>query len=96
MSKIVSKDKILEIYLNNFFVGRGLVGVEVGVCGYFDKFVVDFILVELVFFVGLIKNLLRFLVYKIFKLEGNEIKEDLENKLLFFVNIIDDDLDDFI
>ncbi|VIC64574.1 penicillin-binding protein [Clostridioides difficile] len=94
MSKTVSKDKILETYLNNFFVGRGLAGAEAGARGYFDKSAADLTLAESALLAGSTKNPSRFSAYKTSKLEGNETKEDLENKLLFFVNTTDDDLDD--
>ncbi len=37
MDKKLKKDDILELYLNNFFVGKGLSGAEAGARGYFDK-----------------------------------------------------------
>ncbi len=37
MSKSVSKDKILETYLNNYFVGKSLSGAEASAMGYFNK-----------------------------------------------------------
>ena len=37
MSKNLTKNQILEVYLNNFFVGRGLSGVQAGAHGYFSK-----------------------------------------------------------
>lgn len=37
MSKTLTKNQILEAYLNNFFVGRGLAGVQAGANGYFSK-----------------------------------------------------------
>ena len=36
MSKTLTKNQILEAYLNNFFVGRGLAGVQAGANGYFS------------------------------------------------------------
>ena len=36
MSKTLSKEEILEAYLNNFSVGRGLIGAEAGAQGYFS------------------------------------------------------------
>ncbi|MCC0703893.1 transglycosylase domain-containing protein [Clostridioides sp. ES-S-0049-02] len=94
MSKTVSKDKILETYLNNFFVGRGLAGAEAGARGYFDKSAADLTIAESALLAGSTKNPSRFSAYKTSKLDGNETKSDLENKLLFFVNTTDDNLDD--
>ncbi|MCC0647299.1 transglycosylase domain-containing protein [Clostridioides sp. ZZV15-6598] len=94
MSKTVSKDKILETYLNNFFVGRGLAGAEAGARGYFDKSAADLTIAESALLAGSTKNPSRFSAYKTSKLDGSETKSDLENKLLFFVNTTDDNLDD--
>lgn len=94
MSKTVSKDKILETYLNNFFVGKGLAGAEAGARGYFDKSAADLTIAESALLAGSTKNPSRFSAYKTSKLDGSEAKSDLENKLLFFVNTTDDDLDD--
>ncbi|MGO1041684.1 transglycosylase domain-containing protein [Clostridioides difficile] len=94
MSKTVSKDKILETYLNNFFVGRGLAGAEAGARGYFDKSAADLTIAESALLAGSTKNPSRFSAYKTSKLDGSETKGDLENKLLFFVNTTDDNLDD--
>lgn len=94
MSKTVKKDKILEIYLNTFFVGKGLSGAEAGARGYFDKSAADLTLAESALLAGSTKNPSRFSAYKTSKLDGNETKSDLENKLLLFINTPDDDLDD--
>ncbi|GAA0242028.1 transglycosylase domain-containing protein [Metaclostridioides mangenotii] len=94
MSKSVKKDKILEIYLNTFFVGKGLSGAEAGARGYFDKSASDLTLAESAMLAGSTKNPSRFSAYKTSKLDGNETKADLEHKLLLFINTPEDDLDD--
>ncbi|GAA3643235.1 transglycosylase domain-containing protein [Asaccharospora irregularis] len=94
MSKNVSKEKILETYLNNFFVGKGLAGAEAGARGYFDKSASDLTLSEAALLAGSTKNPSKFSAYTTAKLDGSETKEQLENKLLFFTNTTDDSLDD--
>ncbi|MEG1870996.1 MAG: transglycosylase domain-containing protein, partial [Peptostreptococcaceae bacterium] len=94
MSKTLNKNEILESYLNNFFVGKGLAGVEAGARGYFDKPASKLTLEEAALLAGSTKNPSRYSAYTTAKLDGSEDKENLENKLLFFINTPDDILDD--
>ncbi len=94
MSKTISKNEILEIYLNNFFVGRGLVGVQAGAKGYFSKDAKDLTLAECALLAGSTKYPSQYAAYSTAKLDGTETKEDLEDKLLFYINVDDDNLDD--
>lgn len=94
MSKSLSKNDILEVYLNNFFVGKGLAGAEAGAHGYFDMHASDLSLAQSALLAGSTKNPSRYSAYMTSKLDGSESKEDVENKLLFFVNTSDDLLDD--
>ena len=94
MSKTLTKDQILEAYLNNFFVGKGLAGVQAGAKGYFDKDAKDLTLAESALLAGATKYPFKYAAYNSAKLDGNETKEDVENKLLFFINTSDDLLDD--
>lgn len=94
MSKNLSKNQILEIYLNNFFVGRGLAGVQAGAHGYFSKDAKDLTLAECALLAGATKNPSRYAAYTTAKLDGSEKKSDVANRLLFYVNTSDDDLDD--
>ena len=94
MSKNLTKNQILEIYLNNFFVGRGLAGVQAGANGYFSKNAKDLTLAECALLAGATKNPSRYAAYTTAKLDGTEKKSDVENRLLFYVNTSDDNLDD--
>ena len=94
MSKTLTKDQILEAYLNNFFVGKGLAGVQAGAKGYFDKDAKRLTLAESALLAGATKYPFKYAAYNSAKLDGNETKEDVENKLLFFINTSDDLLDD--
>lgn len=94
MSKVLTKNEILEVYLNNFFVGKGMAGVGAGAHGYFSKTAEELSLAECALLAGSTKNPSRYSAYSTAKLEGNETKEDLENRLLFFINTSDDNLDD--
>lgn len=94
MSKTLSKDEILEVYLNNFFVGRGLAGAEAGARGYFDKKANDLELHEAALLAGSTKNPSRYSAYITAKLDGTESKEQLDHILLFYTNTSDDNFDD--
>ena len=94
MSKTLTKDEILEVYLNNFFVGKGLAGAEAGAHGYFDTSASELTLAQSALLAGSTKNPNKYAAYRTAKLEGNETKENVENKLLFFINTPDDSLDD--
>ncbi|RDY22622.1 penicillin-binding protein [Romboutsia maritimum] len=94
MSKNLSKDEILESYLNNFFVGKGLIGAEAGARGYFDKSASELKLEEAALLAGSTKNPSSYSAYVTSKLDGTESKSDLESKLLFFANTNDDNFDD--
>ena len=94
MDKKLKKDDILELYLNNFFVGKGLSGAEAGARGYFDKSAKDLTLAESALLAGSTKNPSKYSAYKSAKLDGSETKEDLNHRILTFVNTDDDDLDE--
>ena len=94
MSKNLTKNEILEVYLNNFFVGRGLSGVQAGAHGYFSKDAKDLTLAECALLAGSTKNPSSYAAYVTGKLDGTEVKSDVENRLLFYVNTSDDNLDD--
>ena len=94
MSKNLTKNQILEVYLNNFFVGRGLAGVQAGAHGYFSKNAKDLTLSECALLAGATKNPSSYAAYMTSKLDGTEVKSDVENRLLFYVNTPDDNLDD--
>ena len=94
MSKTLSKEEILQAYLNNFYVGRGLIGAEAGAQGYFSKPASELTLAESALLAGSTKNPYSYSAYVPDKLNGSETKEELENKLLFYTNTTDDNWDD--
>ncbi len=85
MSKTVSKDKILETYLNNYFVGKGLCGAEAGSMGYFNKHNKDLTLGEAAMLAGVTRNPSKYAPYTTARITGDETKTDLNHKLLFFL-----------
>lgn len=85
MNKTISKDKILETYLNNYFVGKGICGAEAGSMGYFGKHCKDLTLAEAAMLAGVTKNPSQYAPYTTARIDGNEKKSDLDHKLLFFL-----------
>ena len=94
IDKAVSKEKALEIYLNNFSVGKGFSGAEAGARGYFNKSAKDLTLAESALLAGSTKNPSKYSAYKTAKLDGTETKEDLQNKIVTFIDSDEADLDD--
>ena len=85
MNKTVSKDKILETYLNNYFVGKGLCGAEAGSMGYFGKHCKDLTLGEAAMLAGVTRNPAKYAPYSTARLTGDETKADLDHRLLFYL-----------
>lgn len=85
MNKTVSKDKILETYLNNYFVGKGLCGAEAGSRGYFNKGAKDLTLGEAAMLAGVTRNPSKYAPYSTARITGDESRKDLDHKLLFFM-----------
>ncbi len=85
MNKTVSKDKILETYLNNYFVGKGICGAEAGSMGYFGKHCNDLTLAEAAMLAGVTRNPAKYAPYSTARLTGDETKEDLDHKLIFYI-----------
>ena len=94
MSKTLSKEEILEAYLNNFSVGAGLIGAEAGAQGYFSIPANELTLAQSALLAGSTKNPSAYRAYDTARLEGNESKEDLQNKLLLYTHTADDNWDD--
>lgn len=94
MNHLLGKEKVLELYLNNFPVGRGLQGVKAGASGYFNKDLDELTLPEAAMLAGSTKNPSKFSAYVTEPLSCNESKEDLDHKLLFYTNTTKDSFED--
>ncbi|MEM7046283.1 MAG: penicillin-binding protein 1A [Pseudomonadota bacterium] len=55
MEQVLSKDKILELYLNEIYLGRGAYGVAAAALTYFDKSVLELSLGEIAYLAGVPK-----------------------------------------
>ena len=63
MNKIMTKDEILEAYLNNIYFGRGSYGVQEAANTYFGKDVRDLNLAECAMLAGITNNPAKFMQY---------------------------------
>lgn len=94
MSKTVSKENILLAYLNNFYAGRGLYGAEAAAQGYFSTSAKELTPGQAALLMAATNNPSKYSPYTTDKLNGSETKEDVEDKLLFYTNTTDDNLDE--
>ena len=94
MDKTLTKNEILEVYLNNFHVGKGLNGVQTGAQGYFSKDAKELTLAECALLAGATKHPSKYAAYTTAKLDGNETADSIKNKLIYYINTDQDILDD--
>lgn len=94
MSKSVSKDDILLTYLNNFYAGRGLYGAQAAAQGYFSVDAAGLSIGQSALLMAATNNPSKYSPYIPEKLNGTENKEDVENKLIFYTNTTEDNLDE--
>lgn len=88
MNKNMSKDDILEIYLNSIYVGAGATGVKAGARVYFAKDISELNLAECALLAGITKHPSKYMAYITKPITLKDTKKDLENKLVF--NYVDD------
>lgn len=94
MNKQLSKEEIIELYLNSAYFGRGAIGVEAAANAYFSISAEDLSIAQSAMIVGITQNPNKYAAYDLVKLTGDETKEDVENKLKFYINTKDDNFDD--
>ena len=91
MNKSMSKDEILEIYLNSIYLGRGATGVKAGARIYFGKDISELNLAECAMLAGVTKHPSKYAIYETEKITINDKKDVLLNKLVF--NPLDSETD---
>ena len=78
IERMISKDQILELYLNIIFVGSGKYGVEVGAGYYFDKTAADLSIAECAFLAGINSSPNK---YNPYGEEGYTVNEEKKEKI---------------
>ncbi|MEJ8555314.1 transglycosylase domain-containing protein [Tepidibacter sp. Z1-5] len=84
LEKTLSKDEILETYLNTFYLGRGAIGVQAAAQTYFSKNVEELSLAESTMIAGITKNPSKYSPYTTQRLDGSENLDALKNLLVFY------------
>lgn len=82
LEKTLSKEEILETYLNTFYLGRGAIGVQAAAQTYFSKDVGELTLAESAMIAGITKNPSKYSPYTTQRLDGNENLDELKNLLV--------------
>lgn len=83
MNKEMSKDDILEVYLNSIYLGKGATGVKAGARIYFGKDISELNLAECAMLAGITKHPSKYSVYITEPITLKDKKEVLSNKLVF-------------
>ncbi|MGL5507649.1 MAG: transglycosylase domain-containing protein, partial [Paraclostridium sp.] len=94
MDKTLKKEEILELYLNSAYFGRGAIGVEAAANAYFSISAKDLSIAQSAMIVGITQNPIKYAAYDLVKLTGNETKDEVQDRLKFYVNTKDDNFDD--
>lgn len=83
MNKSMSKDDILQIYLNSIYLNRGATGIKAGARMFFAKDVSELNLAESALLAGITKNPSKYAVYNIEDITTKDTLKTLNKKLLF-------------
>lgn len=85
MNKCMSKDDILEVYLNSIYLAEGATGVKAGARIYFGKDISELNLAECAMLAGITKHPSKYTPYIKKDIKLSDKKEELENKLVFTI-----------
>lgn len=89
MNKSMSKDDIMQIYLNSIYLNRGATGIKAGARIFFAKDVSELNLAECALLAGITKNPSRYTAYNIEEISIKDTAKELE-KTLLFTEIVED------
>lgn len=88
MNQNMSKEDILEVYLNSIYLGGGATGVKSGARIYFAKDISELNLAECALLAGITKHPSKYMAYVAEPITTKDTRKDLENKLIF--SVVDD------
>lgn len=83
MNKSMTKDDILQVYLNSIYLNRGATGIKAGARIFFAKDVSELNLAECALLAGITKNPSKYTAYDIAEITTKDTFKDLNKKLLF-------------
>jgi penicillin-binding protein 1A len=79
----MTKDEILEVYLNSIYLGKGATGVKAGARIYFGKDISELNLAECAMLAGITKNPSKYTVYNAEEITLEDEIKDLKDTLIF-------------
>ena len=91
MNKCMSKEDILEVYLNSIYLGRGATGVKSGARIYFGKDISELNLAESAMLAGITKHPTKYAIYNVEPITLKDEKKSLSNKLVFTTLKVNED-----
>ena len=83
MNKSMSKNDIMQVYLNSIYLNRGVTGIKAGARTFFAKDVSELNLAECALLAGITKNPSKYTAYNIEEITIKDTAKDLEKTLLF-------------
>lgn len=83
MNKSMSKDDIMQIYLNSIYLHRGATGIKAGARIFFAKDISELNLAECALLAGITKHPTKYTAYNIEEISLKDNYKDLDKKLLF-------------
>lgn len=83
MNKSMSKDDIMQVYLNSIYLGRGATGIRAGARIFFAKDVSELNLAECALLAGITKNPSKYTPYNAENIKISDINENLRKNILF-------------
>lgn len=89
MNKTMTKEEILQIYLNSIYLHRGATGIKAGARIFFAKDISELNLAECALLAGITKNPSKYTAYNIVDITLKDGLKDLEKNLIF--TELDDD-----
>lgn len=83
MNKSMSKDDIMQIYLNSIYLHRGATGIKAGARIFFAKDISELNLAECALLAGITKHPTKYTAYNVEEISLKDSYNDLNKKLLF-------------
>ena len=90
LEKQMSKDEILQVYLNTIFVGGNAYGVEAGALQYFSKSAKDLTLAQSAFLAGSTQHPTRYYSSAVNEEDDNAVNEVNNNQIGFNIKRVND------
>ncbi len=94
LEDLMTKDEILERYLNTVYLGNGAYGVQAGAETYFDRSVAELDIIQSAFLAGIIANPARFDPVR--NPEDSKARRDIALRRLAAVDVVSDEAAEYM